>query len=40
MTYRQVLDLDADTVLRKMRLESAKRAYQSRLHELLNPTKS
>jgi hypothetical protein len=32
-----VLLKDADTVLAKLRLESARSAYQKRLHTLYNP---
>jgi hypothetical protein len=39
MTYAQVLDLSANTVLRKLRLNQAKYAYGHRLHALRNPPK-
>lgn len=39
LKYKQVLEVDADTVLRKLSLESAKAAYGRRLSRIRNQKK-
>jgi hypothetical protein len=37
LNYPKVLEMDADTVLNKLRLEGARAAYQRRYHQLIHP---